>query len=304
LSTPAHILSICIASYGDDVSTLLNELEHCEKGNIPNKWSFEIIISDQHPEKHPMSSYWEEKINCRYIQRTTKGRSANRNGLSQLASGEFLLFLDADSLPSSTEFLTNYCNEAEHADVVIGGTAYLPGYKTKELRVRVGKQKEEIKATVRMQQPFASFSAFNFLIRKTLFDKIQFSEDIVQYGHEDTLFGLELKYRNAKITHINNPAFHMGIDTGADFMNKTTAAVDELAQLIAKGKIDEDVKLFKAYRLIQKSGFHWAFKATNWFWGKALKKGLADGFLPVMFFDVYKLLRLCSHSIKIGRRMP
>jgi len=159
-------------------------------------------------------------------------------------------------------------------------------------------------ATTRKQQPYSSFTAFNFLIRKTLFDQIQFSEQLVQYGHEDTLFGLELKYRHAKIAHIENPAFHMGIDSGADFMDKTTAAVDGLADLIAAGKIDEDVKLFKAYRSVQKSGFQWAFKAAHMLIGKPLKSGLANGFLPIFFFDVYKLLRLCSHSIKIGRRMP
>jgi hypothetical protein len=286
------------------VSSLLKELDHCAKGNLPKNWSIEVIISDQHPEKHPMSSQWEAMANCRYISSNTQGRSANRNGLSQLASGVFLLFLDADALPSSADFLSNYCNAAEGADVVVGGTAYQPGYKSKELRVKVGKRKEEIQAATRKQQPYSSFTAFNFLIRKTLFDQIQFSEQLVQYGHEDTLFGLELKYRHAKIAHIDNPAFHMGIDSGADFMDKTTAAVDGLANLIAAGKIDEDVKLFKAYRSVQKSGFQWAFKAAHMLIGKPLKSGLANGFLPIFFFDVYKLLRLCSHSIKIGRRMP
>lgn len=304
MSSSIHTLSICIASYGDDVSTLLKELEHCAEGSSPKNWSIEVIISDQHPQKHPKSSRWEAMANCRYIQSTTRGRSANRNGLSQLASGAFLLFLDADALPSSADFLSNYCHEAESADVVVGGTAYRPGYKNKELRVRVGKRKEEIPATLRKQQPYSSFSAFNFLIRKTLFDQILFSEELVEYGHEDTLFGLELKYRHAKIAHIDNPAFHMGIDSGADFMAKTTAAVDGLANLIAAGKIDEDVKLFKAYRSVQKSGFQRAFKAAHWLLGESLKSGLSKGFLPILFFDVYKLLRLCSHTIKIGRRMP
>ena len=92
-----------------------------------------------------------------------------------MASGAFLLFLDADALPSSADFLSNYCNAAEGADVVVGGTAYQPGYKSNELRVRVGKRKEEIQAATRKPQPYSSFTAFNFLIRKTLFDQIQFS---------------------------------------------------------------------------------------------------------------------------------
>ena len=78
----------------------------------------------------------------------------------------------------------------------------------------------------------------------------------MEYGHEDTLFGLELKYRNIDIMHIDNPAYHMGIDSGEDFMEKTTTAVDSLAKLIRAGKIDEDITLFRVYRVLQKSGIH------------------------------------------------
>lgn len=154
-----------------------------------------------------------------------------------------------------------------------------------------------------MRNPYASFSAFNFLIEKHTFNAISFDESLLEYGHEDTLFGLELKYRNIPLNHIDNPAFHMGIDSGVDFMHKSTAAVDGLANLIAAGKIDEDVRLFKIYRSIQKSGFQWFFKAIHYLCGGAIQSGLANGYLPWFFFDGYKLLRLCSHSIKIGRRM-
>jgi len=187
---------------------------------------------------------------------------------------------------------------------VVGGTAYKSGFKTSELRVRIGKRKEEKSSIQRMSNPYGSFSAFNFLIKRSTFKAIGFDESLLNYGHEDTLFGLELKYRNITLNHIDNPAFHMGIDSGAVFMDKTTAAVDGLAHLISTGKIDEDVRLFKTYRSVQKSGFQLFFRVIHRLFGAPLKSGLANGYLPLFFFDVYKLLRLCSHSIKIGRRMP
>ena len=37
---------------------LLKELEHCAEGSSPKNWSIEVIISDQHPQKHPKFEAW------------------------------------------------------------------------------------------------------------------------------------------------------------------------------------------------------------------------------------------------------
>ena len=228
----------------------------------------------------------------------------NRNGLSTLANGDFLLFLDADALPKTSGFLNRYCNYALQSAVIVGGTAYRPGYKSDELRVKIGRIKEEITPQTRSKNPYGSFSAFNFLIRRDVFCEIFFSEKMIEYGHEDTLFGLELKYRNIDIMHIDNPAYHMGIDSGEVFMEKTATAVDSLAKLIEAGKIDEDIALFRVYRVLQKTGFHWVLRLLNAWFGNGVKKGLASGYLPLFFYDLYKLMRLSKYPIKIGRRMP
>lgn len=300
-----HKISICIASYGDDVGPLLLELKHCEEFGLPEHWTTEILISDQFYKKHKNAYSWESVFGCRYIHSPlTKGRSVNRNGLAALAQGDFLLFLDADALPKTQGFLNRYCNYAMQSAVIVGGTAYRPGYKSNELRTRIGKVKEEILPQIREKNPYGSFSAFNFLIQRDVFTEIYFSEKVLEYGHEDTIFGLELKYRNIDIMHVDNPAYHMGIDDGRDFMDKTTQAVDSLAKLIETGKIDEDVRLFKVFRRFQKLQLQLPLKGVHFLFGEAIKRGLANGFLPLFFYDVYKLLRLSSHPIKIGRRMP
>lgn len=299
-----HTMSICIASYGDSVGALLAELKLCEDFGLPEGWDIEVLISDQHPERHPEADRWMEVYKCNYYQATTQGRSANRNGLAKEATGAFLLFLDADALPKTAGFLNRYCNYALQSTVLVGGTAYRPGYKADSLRVRVGKVKEEKSPMDREKNPYGSFSAFNFLIRRETFLEIGFSETVTTYGHEDTLFGLALKHLNIDIMHIDNPAYHMGIDEGPDFMTKTDAAVDGLAQLIISGKIDEDIALFAALRWVRRLQLRPLFRVLYALFGKALKRGLSKNKLPLFCFDLYKLLRLSTHTIEIGRRMP
>ena len=73
---------------------------------------------------------------------------------------------------------------------------------------------------------------------------------------------------------------------------------------IIEGKIDEDIKLFRVYRTAQRFGAHYLLKILNGLLGEALKKAVITRNLPLIFYDFYKLMRLCSHPIKIGRRMP
>tara|TARA_B100000497_G_C7692965_1_gene421961 strand:+ start:3195 stop:4112 length:918 start_codon:yes stop_codon:yes gene_type:complete len=305
LSLQKHILSICIASYGDDIQPLLHALCESKNTGLPNYWSIEILISDQYHTSHSQAPKWQVEFECTYVHNPIKsGRSINRNHLGELAKGDFLLFLDADAEPKNNTFLQDYCERAKLASVIVGGTAYKPNYKSNKLRVKVGKIKEENSARARGNYPYSSFSAFNFLIRKDIFLELLFDEELTEYGHEDTLFGLELKYRNIDIMHIDNPAYHMGIDDNDVFMDKTTSAIDGLARLIIEGKIDEDIKLFRVYRTAQRFGAHYLLKILNGLLGEALKKAVITRNLPLIFYDFYKLMRLCSHPIKIGRRMP
>ena len=91
----------------------------------------------------------------------------------------------------------------------------LPKRKTKKtqvLRWKYGRNREEKNASLRNQSPYQSFTAFNLLAPKDIFQKIAFNEKIDGYGHEDTLFGIELKKEGVTIAHIDNPIIHLGLD--------------------------------------------------------------------------------------------
>ena len=66
-----------------------------------------------------------------------------------------------------------------------------------------------------------SFLTLSFLIKKNVFQKVKFNEDIPNARHEDTLFANDLKHAEVHMTHIHNPVYHMGLDTSKEFIRKT-----------------------------------------------------------------------------------
>ena len=54
-----------------------------------------------------------------------------------------------------------------------------------------------------------NLSHFNLLAPKDIFQKIAFNEKLNGYGHEDTLFGVELKKEGVTMAHIDNPIIHL-----------------------------------------------------------------------------------------------
>ena len=300
-ATIQNTLSICIASFGDDIGELLHALDSGRRA-LSKDWTVEIIAGDQHPEPAAGAKQWETQYSLRYLHHPNGlGRSNNRNTIAKASSGNFLLFLDADALPVHPDrFLIAYCTALNGVEVVVGGTAYR--LSRSSLRHTIGQRKEAIAANKRAGNPHANFSAFNFAISRATFLQHPFDESLKQYGHEDTLFGQELRYACKTITHIDNPAYHLDGDSDAEFLDKTDLAVDNLVALIREGKIDEEVRLFAVYRKLQRTGIVHLVRLLSILFASSIRALLMGGVRSVLLFDFYKLLRLSRHAIKIGRR--
>lgn len=294
-------MSICIASFGDDIGALLHALDSGRRA-LSKDWTVEIIAGDQHPEPAADAKQWETQYGLRYLHHPNGlGRSNNRNTIAKASSGNFLLFLDADALPVHPDrFLLAYCAALNEVEVVVGGTAYQ--LSRSSLRHTIGQRKEAITANKRAGNPYANFSAFNFAISRATFLQHPFDESLKQYGHEDTLFGQELRYACKTITHIENPAYHLDGDSDAEFLDKTELAVDNLVALIQAGKIDEEVRLFAVYRKLQRTGIIHLVRLLSTLFAASIRALLIGGVRSVMLFDFYKLLRMSRNTIKIGRR--
>ena len=96
----------------------------------------------------------------------------------------------------------------------------------------------------------------NFVIPKSIFNTISFDERLSEYGHEDTLFGYELKKRNFKIIHIDNPVLSVDLINNIDYISNTEKAIDNLIHILKFTNYDkgfiEDVKLLHTYYKLYK----------------------------------------------------
>lgn len=173
------------------------------------------------------------------------GRAAIRNALAREARGEWILFIDADAEVRSPSFIADYLAAAEGraedgkyldatAPVVCGGTGNLPCCPRPAARLRYDYEvaaEKRLTLTCRQKHPYAQFTTFNFLIQRKLFLSIGFNESLREYGHEDTLFGLELKRRGIAIRHIDNKLTHLGIEDSSEYLAKTETALRTLASM-------------------------------------------------------------------------
>lgn len=183
------------------------------------------------------------------------GRAKIRNAMVASAKGEFLLFLDADGIPVASDFVSKYLKEISANRVVCGGRVYQKEPPTSKyfLHWKYGTKRESKTVEERAKRPYFGFHSNNFLIPKHVFDKINFPEELIGYGHEDTLFGVLLKKGKIPVKHIENPVVHIGLEKREVFLDKAVTAGENLALFIRLGHLEfKDTKLSKTYVLLSK----------------------------------------------------
>lgn len=286
------MLSILIPIYNYNVYDLVETLhQQALKCNI----IFEIICLDD------ASKYFvdeNQKINqfsnsSYSILNKNIGRSAIRNLLAQTATYDNLLFLDADTIPVHNNFISNYLSQInDNEKVVYGGILYESSKPQKEqlLRWIYGTQREALSTLERNKNPYISFLTLNFLIKKSVFYKVNFNEKIPNLRHEDTLFSYELMLRKIEIIHVENPVYHLGIEGSKTFLRKSEEAVVGLKNLVDSDLISIDyVKLAHYFQIIKK--YHllglvaFGFKISRILFVKQLLSKKPS----LLLFDIYRL---------------
>ncbi|MCQ2286298.1 MAG: glycosyltransferase [Bacteroidales bacterium] len=288
------MLSICISIYNWEVTTLVRDLlAQAYALNVP----FEVVLLDDASEESfqqlnaplstlPYVTYVKNEVNG--------GRSAARNRLANLARYPYLLFLDCDTSVTHSDFLKNYLAQLP-AKVVSGGYAYGLDKPLKENRLRwvYGLNREVVAAEVRNLNPNYSFSTFNFLISKDIFQKISFDETLSQYGHEDTLFGIELLENEIVVKHIDNPLRHDVVISSEKFLKQTESAIDNLIIVLQKVKNKEafiqNVSLLRTYFSLKKWHLLSFYRLFYTLFSRLLKRNLTSANPSIFLFDLYKL---------------
>lgn len=285
------MLSILIPTYNYCCYPLIKELNNQAKIlNIPS----EIIVADDASQEKfkienreinslPHSTYIELPENM--------GRARIRNFLANQAKGDWLLFMDCDAQVISTDFLKAYISFTHCASVVCGGLLHPKVQPSPDVSLRYLYEKEADKnrsAASRSKHPYECFTTFCFLIKRTVFLKIQFDESCYEYGYEDTLFGEELKNNNIDILHIDNPLMHIGLEANAVFLNKTKIALQSMLRLQNRGMCFHS-RLMDKYNLLNRFRLTFLFIILFRFTAPALKRNLLSPKPNLTFFALYKL---------------
>lgn len=292
------MISILIPVYNYDCSCLVTDLN---KEIQNNNLDAEIIVAEDGSEESfkVMNRCVSRLEHCSYVEFfDNKGRSRIRNLLAGMAKGEWLVFIDCDAGLVNDDFIRRYYNAVkEHPDVsVVCGGLEVPAFEDTSLfslRYCYSVKRERRSADKRMENPYASFSSFNFMISSTVFRNNKFDEDFVDYGHEDTLFGEMLRINNVSILHIDNPLYHLGLEKNDIFLRKTKKSIEYLCKL--RDKLKDCSRLYKAYSRIRRLHMSFFFNVFFRMFGDKMEHYLLNSNNPSMFvFDIYKLCYLVS----------
>ncbi len=289
------MLSILIPTYNYDCTNLVRDLHRqAECAGI----DYEIVVADDaSPIKECAERVREINTwpNCRLIElERNLGRARIRNRLADEARFEWLLFMDSDAEVISDSFIVDYLKHTD-ADVVCGGLCHADALPSPEVSLRYAYEKRADKkraACYREQRPYEQFITFCFMVRASVFQAIRFDGSITEYGHEDTLFGVELERRKVNIRHIDNPMRQGGIETNAEFVEKTRAALRNLV-LMEDNMRNHSLllKLYGVLHLIRLDGCiaRWFSHNEDW-----LKEQLMESTPQLRLFFLYKLGYYCS----------
>lgn len=299
------MLSILIPVYNYNAVGLVQELsQQATQANIP----FEILLLDDNSDENSQREnvVLRDFPNSTLFELPTKaGRSIARNFLASQAKYDYLLFMDCDSEPVDELYIARYLPYCKGKDVVVcGGTSYKNQKPNRDsyLRWVYGTRCEAKTASEREKSPNSRFSTFNFLIAKELFLSIRFNELLRNYGHEDTLFGLELLKNNYSITHIDNPLYHTGIDTNEVYLEKTRQGVENLKILMEqypdREKLIRDIRLLRYYMYLEKMHITSVFFLKYKLFKNIMLKNFNSRHPNLTLFNLYKLGYLCSLKYK------
>ncbi len=286
------MISVCIPVYNFDINPLVESLL---EEILAHSLAVEIVLIDDCSQERVKQKNKVEHNNVKYIQLTENiGRSKIRNLFLKYVTNDYLLFLDCDSFIISKDFLRSYMVQLQNLDSVICGGRVYPENRpnrSRLLRWKYGVKKESKTAVERMANPNKSFMTNNFLIKKSVLLDIQFDEQLTQYGHEDTLFGLELKKAGITITHIENPIFNGDIETNEVFLEKSEKALDNLILLCATSKHADDLTKEVSILIVAKKiqFFKPLMRFHHLLFGGMMKALLKNGLAGVMCFDIYRL---------------
>ncbi|NRT17056.1 glycosyltransferase involved in cell wall biosynthesis [Flavobacterium sp. 28A] len=292
------MLSILIPIYNYNAFPLVQELhKQCVKCNI----DFEILCQDDCSSEYVNENQTINTLEkCTFSRnKTNLGRGHNINTLANQAAKDYLLLVDCDTFPKNRLYIQNYvdCIQKGNATVLYGGIIYESQKPSTEklLRWVYGNKREALSIELRIKNPNRNALTSNLVIKKEIFTKHPFDSTITKYGYEDLCFLVELESNGFVVNHIENPTYHLNLESSELFLKKTKTALENLAFIFeTKKRITTESKIITAYTLLKKIGISRLVARTFKKGENVLKNNLISKKPSLFVFDLYKLGYFCQ----------
>ena len=288
------MLSILISVYNYDCRPLVSAL-YAQAQAL--KRPYEILLLDDCSSTYVAENRTLERFGTVvfYQNERNRGLSASRNKLASLAKHPYLLFLDADAMPPDDLFLQRYTETLDDSEVLIGGICYSDTRPADSqlLRWVYGHGREASTARQRQQQTLRL--SFNFVLRKDIQIRFPFNEHIQDYGHEDTLLGIQMQQNGVLITHIDNPMIHMGLEESSVFLTKSLIAAEKCLrqQVFQQKEVVQEIKLFRSFQRVKSLRINGLLSLFYRIFHTGMKRHLLGKHPSLFIYDVYRLSYLC-----------
>lgn len=291
------MLSILIPVYGYDVTDLVKNLhKQCLAAGI----AYEILIAD---DATPDLSLVQTNQALQALDYTTffstqenRGNMRNREFLCEKAAYDWLLYLDADTIPVSNDFILKYKAFilANQLDAVCGGVAYQSpdqiSHKT-NLRRIYGAQKETFKNIDKVG--VGEWKGSNYLIRKSVFSELEIPNLPEKYGYVDVVYGITLHEQGHQVAFVENPVYHLGLETSEKFLDKTDIAIQNALFIYHHyPKYRKHIKLLRWYELTSNKFVSREIGRFFHFTRQFMRKHLTGKNPKTWVYQLYKLGKL------------
>jgi len=292
------LLSICIPVYNTDIRPLATEL-HRQSQSFSSE--VELLFIDDASDFTFKEKNRSVGTFCDYQELPQNiGRSKIRNAFLPFVKGKYILFLDGDSVVFRDDFIEKYLVflKENKPNLIVGGREEVSERPARNylLRWRYSQSRESKSLEERQKDTKSGFKSNNFIVKKTIFEINPFDETLHHYGHEDTLFGYQLRKKGVQCLHIDNPILNSDLVENEAFLHKTKEAISNLVRIAIKlndHQFIEEQKLLSWEKRISRNKI---FLKTFQLFGKITQplftSLLRKGYFQLWMFDLYRLTEL------------
>lgn len=292
------LLSICIPVYNTDIRPLATEL-HRQSQSFSSE--VELLFIDDASDFTFKEKNRSVGTFCDYQEFPQNlGRSKIRNAFLPFVKGKYILFLDGDSVVFRDDFIEKYLVflKEHKPNLIVGGREEVSERPARNylLRWRYSQSRESKSLEERQKDTKSGFKSNNFIVKKTIFEINPFDESLHHYGHEDTLFGYQLRKKGVQCLHIDNPILNSDLVENEAFLHKTKEAISNLVRIAIKlndHQFIEEQKLLSWEKRISRNKI---FLKTFQLFGKITQplftSLLRKGYFQLWMFDLYRLTEL------------